>query len=85
MLLSVVVLLPAVVGLVLVAVPRLPDAVASWTWLATTLVVAGLVAWTWWGFDPGGGVQYDVKVPWIPTVDASYHVASTACPCRCWR
>ncbi|NNU26243.1 NADH-quinone oxidoreductase subunit M [Isoptericola sediminis] len=73
MLLTVLVLLPALAGLVLVAA-RVPDRAASWAWVATSSVVVGLVAWLWWGFDPGGGFQYDVKLRWIPTVDASYHV-----------
>ena len=82
MVLTVVVLLPVLVALVLVAAPRLPGRLASWAWVATSAVDLALVAWMWWRADLGGpgaagvvdGIAYDVKVPWIPTVDASYHV-----------
>ena len=83
MFLTVVVLLPVLVAGVLLAVPRLPGHVASWAWVAASAVDLVLIAWMWWRFDPGGagstagvvdGIGYDVKVRWIPTVDASYHV-----------
>ncbi|WP_338403995.1 NADH-quinone oxidoreductase subunit M [Cellulosimicrobium arenosum] len=73
MLLTVLVLLPAVAGIVLMAA-RVPERAAAWGWVAASSVVVAMVAWTWWGLDPDGGIQYDVKVRWIPTVDASYHV-----------
>ncbi|PZF86068.1 complex I subunit 4 family protein [Jiangella anatolica] len=74
MLLTVVVLLPLAVAVVLMALPRIPDRVASWAWVAASAVDLALVAWMWWRFDPGAGIAFDVKVRWIPTVDASYHV-----------
>ncbi len=78
MLLTVVVLLPLAVAMVLLAAPRLPGRVASWSWVVASAVDLALLAWMWWRFDAPagvvGGIGYDVKVRWIPTVDASYHV-----------
>lgn len=84
MLLTIVILLPVVVAGGLLAVPRLPGRVASWTWVVTSAVDLALIGWMWWGYSrgsgtggaPGGGdaFAYDVKVRWIPTVDASYYV-----------
>src|SRR5699024_9580201 len=69
-----VVFLPLVVAAALVALPRIPDRVAPWAWVAASALELALVAWMWWRFDPGAGVAFEVKVRWIPTVDASYHV-----------
>lgn len=81
MLLTVVILLPVVVAGLLLAVPRLPGRIASWIWVAASAVDLALIGWMWWRFDPGqgasgvvDGLAYDVKVRWIPSVDASYYV-----------
>ncbi|PSL07058.1 NADH dehydrogenase subunit M [Haloactinopolyspora alba] len=83
MLVSVVVLLPLAVAVLLVAVRTVPERVASWAWVVTSAVDLALVGWMWWRFDPAvdasapgvaGGVDFDAKVRWIPSVDASYHV-----------
>ncbi|HZI97957.1 MAG TPA: NADH-quinone oxidoreductase subunit M, partial [Actinomycetales bacterium] len=81
MLLTVVVLLPALVAAVLAAVPRMTPRVVSVVWIAATVVDLLMIAWMWWRYDPstqqgslGAGMAYDVKVSWIPSVDASYHV-----------
>jgi NADH-quinone oxidoreductase subunit M len=80
-LLSVVVFLPAAVAGLLLAARGLPGRLATWVWVAASGLDLVLIGWMWWRFDPGTGARgvvdglaYDVKVPWIPTVDASYHV-----------
>jgi NADH-quinone oxidoreductase subunit M len=74
--LSLIVFLPLAVSVVLVSVPRLPDSVARWTWVAVTGVELGLLAvvWAWYDAPPAGALAFEEQVPWIPGVDSSYHV-----------
>ena len=81
--LTVVILLPVAVAAVLTAAPRLPGRAACWIWVAAAAADLALIAWMWWRFDPPGapaaagvvdGIAYEVKVRWIPTVGAGYHV-----------
>jgi NADH-quinone oxidoreductase subunit M len=72
--LTIVVLLPVLVAVVLLASPRLPGPVASWAWVGASAVDLTLIVWMWWRFDAGPAIDFDVKIRWIPTVDASYHV-----------
>lgn len=81
MLLTVVILLPVVVAGLLFVVPGLSGRNATWVWVVTSALDLALIAWMWWRFDPGqdvsgvvNGLAFAVKVPWIPSVDASYYV-----------
>lgn len=81
MLLTTIVLLPVLAAGALLGLRRLPDRWVGRIWVLVTTVDLALVAWMWAGFDSdasGGGfvegLQYEAKVRWIPTVDASYHV-----------
>jgi NADH-quinone oxidoreductase subunit M len=71
-LLSITVFLPLVAGLVLLALPQLPDRAVSWTWVAVTTADFGLVAALWVGYD--GGIGYETNLRWIPSVHSGYHV-----------
>ncbi len=72
--LSVVVFLPLAVGLVLLALPRLPDPAIRWTWVAVSAVDLALVVALWIGYDPSSGIGYETDVEWIPTVSSGYHI-----------
>ncbi|GAA2571272.1 complex I subunit 4 family protein [Pseudonocardia hydrocarbonoxydans] len=72
--LSIVVFLPLAVGLVLLALPRLPDRTVRWTWVAASVLDLALVVALWIGYDPAGGIGYETDIAWIPTVSAGYHV-----------
>jgi NADH-quinone oxidoreductase subunit M len=72
--LSIVVFLPLAVGLVLLALPRLPDRAVRWTWVAVSVLDLALVIALWIGYDPAGGIGYETDIAWIPTVSAGYHV-----------
>src|SRR5690625_7332442 len=81
MLLTTIVLLPVLAAGALLGLRRLPDRGVGRIWVLVTTVDLALVAWMWAGFDSdasGGGcvegLQYEGKVRWKPTVDASYHV-----------
>ena len=70
---------PLVVGLVLLAVPRMPDGVTLWAWVAVSAADLALIVALWIGWDtaarnPVTGMGYEVDVPWIPTVASGYHV-----------
>ena len=72
--LSLIIFLPLAVGLVLAAV-RVPDPVARWAWVITSAAVLVLVGGIWFGYDPAvPGLADEQRVPWIPSVNSSYHV-----------
>jgi len=73
--LSVLIFVPLLAAVVLALLPRLPDAVARWVWVVvTTLLLVGVLG-LWAGFDPGAsGLAHEQQVPWIPGINASYHV-----------
>ena len=80
MLLTVVIFLPLAAAGVLLAA-RLSGRVAVAMWLVASSADLALIGWMWWRYnpDPGAagvvdGIAYEVDVPWIPTVDAGYHV-----------
>jgi NADH-quinone oxidoreductase subunit M len=69
-------LLPLVGAIVIALIPREQERLVRGTGIAVTgaaLVVAIAIAV---GFDygAGSGLQYEVNVPWIPAIDARYHV-----------
>ena len=73
--LSVIVFMPAVVAAVLLALPRTaPGRVFVGAWIGASIIELALVATVWLGLAPGGGFQYEQRVPWMPTVGVSYHV-----------
>jgi NADH-quinone oxidoreductase subunit M len=72
--LSVVVFLPLAVGLVLLAVPRLPDPAIRWIWVAVSAVDLALVVALWIGYHPASGIGYLTNQAWIPTVSSGYHI-----------
>jgi NADH-quinone oxidoreductase subunit M len=72
--LSAVVFLPVAVAVVLLALPRVPDRVLRWAWVATSLVdLAGVLA-VWVRYDPDRGIGAETNLRWIPNVGVSYHV-----------
>jgi NADH-quinone oxidoreductase subunit M len=81
--LSIVVFLPLAAGLVLLAVPRVSDHVARWTWVGVTAADLGLVVALWIGYagrsasGPVGvtsGIGYETDLRWIPSVHSGYHI-----------
>ncbi len=74
--LSLIVFLPLAAALLLVAVPRLPDAVARWAWVGVTLVDLTLVGAVWTAYEapPAGVLAFEERARWIPGVGSSYHV-----------
>jgi proton-translocating NADH-quinone oxidoreductase chain M len=73
MLLSLVVFGPLLVGLVLLVVPRPPDAVLRWTWVATCAADLALVV-AMWVRHPGGGLGEETDLRWIPSIGVGYHI-----------
>jgi NADH-quinone oxidoreductase subunit M len=71
--LSIVVFLPVLVAVVLLAVPRVSDAVVRWTWVAASAVELVLVVLLWLGYR-GPGYGYEVNRRWIPSVSSGYHI-----------
>ncbi|MCX4570104.1 complex I subunit 4 family protein [Streptomyces albogriseolus] len=73
--LSVVTFLPLLVCVLLLLLPRaLSDQAYIRVWIATAAVDLALVVAVWSGFDPGEGMQYRQRVPWIPGAGVGYHV-----------
>ncbi|MEV3954160.1 complex I subunit 4 family protein [Streptomyces albogriseolus] len=73
--LSVVTFLPLLVCALLLLLPRaLSDRAYLRVWIATAAVDLALVVAVWTSFDPGEGMQYRQRVPWIPGAGVGYHV-----------
>ena len=74
--LSLIVFLPLAAAFVLVALPRLGDAVARWTWVAVAAADLALVVAVWWRYETpaAGQLAFEEKAAWIPGVDSSYHL-----------
>ncbi|MEU2069965.1 complex I subunit 4 family protein [Streptomyces anulatus] len=73
--LSVVTFLPLLVCVALMLLPgRFPERAYLWVWITTAAVDLALVVALWEGGGPGGGMQYEQRVRWIPGAGVSYHV-----------
>nr|MDQ3326476.1 NADH-quinone oxidoreductase subunit M [Actinomycetota bacterium] len=74
--LTLIVFWPLVVALVLVAVPRLPDSVARWLWVAAVAVDLALVLGVWAVYETpaSGALAFEEQLEWIPGVNSSYHL-----------
>jgi NADH-quinone oxidoreductase subunit M len=74
--LSLIVFLPLGAAAVLAVARRLPDAAARWSWLAVTVAELALVAAAVARYDTpvAGGLTLEEQLPWIPSVNSSYHV-----------
>ncbi|WP_067125494.1 complex I subunit 4 family protein [Microtetraspora malaysiensis] len=70
--LSVVVFLPLAVAAVVLAVPALRGRAALGAWIAAASADLVLVAIMWIGYR--GGLGYETRLRWIPTLNAGYHV-----------
>nr|WP_218862188.1 NADH-quinone oxidoreductase subunit M [Actinopolyspora biskrensis] len=72
---SLIVFLPLAAAAVLAAVP--PSAgrrVFTGGWVAVAAVDLVLVVAAWSGYDAGGGLDYEQRLPWMPSAGVSYHV-----------
>ncbi|MFI6905072.1 NuoM family protein [Nonomuraea sp. NPDC050394] len=54
------------------ALLAVPGVSARWVWLGATAVDLALVVAMWAGYD--GGIGYETRLRWIPSVGAGYHV-----------
>ncbi|MCC5577727.1 NADH-quinone oxidoreductase subunit M [Microtetraspora sp. AC03309] len=70
--LSLVIFLPLAVAAAVLGVPALRDKAVVWLWIAASAADLVLVAVMWLGY--GGGVGYETRLRWIPTLNAGYHV-----------
>lgn len=74
--LSLIVFLPLAAAVVLLALPRLGDSVARWTWVAVASLDLALVVGVWVAYESpaAGQLAFEEQVPWIPGVNSSYHL-----------
>ena len=74
--LSLIVFLPLAAALVLLALPRLSDATARWSWVAVAAADLALVVAVWWRYETpaSGRLAFEQQAEWIPGVNSSYHV-----------
>ncbi|GAA3601728.1 NuoM family protein [Nonomuraea rosea] len=72
--LSIVIFLPlaAAASLALPGIGRAPARVATWIWIAATAADLVLVVVMWAGYR--GGIAYETRLRWMPSVGAGYHV-----------
>ena len=74
--LSLIVFLPLSAALALLALPRLGDAAARWTWVAVAAADLALVVAAWLRYETpaAGGLAFEEQAEWIPGVNSSYHL-----------
>ena len=74
--LSLIVFLPLAAALVLLALPRLGDSIARWTWVAVAALDLALVVGVWLAYESPavGQLAFEEQAPWIPGVNSSYHL-----------
>ncbi len=72
--LSLVIFLPLAAALGLCAVPAPGARTVVWTWIVACAADLALVIALWIGHGNGGGISYEEKVRWIPSVRAAYHI-----------
>ena len=74
--LSLIVFLPLSAALALLALPRLGDAAARWTWVAVAAADLALVVAAWLRYETpaAGGLALEEQAEWIPGVNSSYHL-----------
>jgi NADH-quinone oxidoreductase subunit M len=74
--LSLIVFLPLAAALILAVLPAMPDRAARWSWLVVTVAELLLVGVLVAGYDtpPDGGLAFEERLRWIPSVNSSYHV-----------
>ena len=70
--LSIVVFLPLLAS-VLLLLPQTRGRPAGWIWIVTAAADLALVVALWAGYD-GIGLAYEVRLRWIPALNAGYHV-----------
>ncbi|MGP3912597.1 complex I subunit 4 family protein [Nonomuraea sp. 10N515B] len=69
--LSVVIFLPLLAA-TLLALPRLGTRAVPWIWIGAAALDLALVVVMWLGYD--GGIAYETRLRWIPSMGAGYHV-----------
>ncbi|HEY0451373.1 NADH-quinone oxidoreductase subunit M [Actinophytocola sp.] len=75
--LSIVVFLPLAVAVILLALPRVGDAVVRWVWILASTAELALVVAVWVRYrstGAGTGYGFEVNRRWIPSVSSGYHV-----------
>ncbi|MFB4316049.1 NuoM family protein [Actinomadura sp. 21ATH] len=72
--LSLLIFWPLAVGLALLALPRLADRTVAVVWIAAAAADLALVIVLWARY--GGGIGYETRLRWIPSVGAGYHVGA---------
>ena len=72
--LSVIIFLPLLAAAGLALAPGLPGRVASWVWLSVSTAVLALVLLMWFRAPSTDQLSFEERVPWIPSVNSSYHV-----------
>ena len=70
--LSAVVFLPLTAALALYVVPRPPDQVVRWVFVAVTALDLGLVLLLWARYDTG--LDFRTNVEWVPSIGVGYRV-----------
>jgi NADH-quinone oxidoreductase subunit M len=76
--LSAIVFLPVIGAILIALVPRLSEKMVKWTAAVFTFITLALAVYLFIIFDRSGTlaglVQFDERVPWIPAINAYYHL-----------
>ncbi len=72
--LSAITFFPLLAALVIMFIPRSKATAIKWASIILSLppLVLSILLWLW--YDPNGGMQFSIKVPWIPAINAYYHM-----------
>jgi NADH-quinone oxidoreductase subunit M len=68
---------PLVAALVIFLLPEDERSIIRWASLLLSLVTLGLIVVAWFGYDRvDAGIQYEVVLPWFPSIGASFHLGA---------
>jgi NADH-quinone oxidoreductase subunit M len=74
-LLTLIVFTPLLGSVLMLALPRENKRLLRWAALVFSLIPAALSIWLWLAYQPAAeGFQFEVCVPWFPTIHSGYHV-----------
>ena len=72
--LSLLIFLPLAAALALTFVPSGWTSWFRWGWIGVAAIQVVVVAAMWAGFDPAGGMQFQERTEWIPTLGVAWRV-----------
>jgi len=77
LLLTIITFVPLLGALLILLIPKSQERLIKYLSIAISVIPFGLATWLWFAYDKAaGGIQFEVSVPWIPTLSINYHLGA---------